>query len=73
MLNDETLGGPYAWGSMEPQFYGPMDPMYPCHHLPTRHCPAVYETCCVGMMKKCARYELREIGPWLPELGWMVS
>lgn len=64
----ETLGGPYAWGAMSPIMLAPMHPYFACDVLESRHCPAVYGTTCQAFKRSCARYESRDIGPWLPEM-----
>ncbi len=50
---------------MRALFYGPMEPVYPCREMPTRHCPAIYDTTCG--VRPCARYESEDPYPWVPE------
>jgi len=54
---------------LEPPYRGPLDPVYPCRHAPTRHCPVVLNAQCSDV---CARFndlpdeEARRL--WLPEI-----
>lgn len=52
---------------IRPAFHGPMEPVYPCREMSTRHCPAIYGEVC-GDDEPCARYESTDETPWLPEL-----
>jgi len=47
---------------------GPMNPVYPCRILQTRHCPAVYDDTCDAWSLPCARYESTDETPWVPEV-----
>lgn len=49
-----------------PRFYGSMDPVHPCREMPTRHCPAIYQSVCGD--RPCARFESEDETPWIPEL-----
>jgi hypothetical protein len=49
-----------------PLFTGPMDPVFPCREMPTRHCPAVYAAVCGD--RPCARFESEDETPWLHEI-----
>lgn len=52
------------------RFRGPMDPVFPCRVMPTRHCPAMYAEVCGD--RPCARFESEDDGPWLAEQEWPV-
>jgi hypothetical protein len=52
---------------LQPKFLGPMEPVYACREMPTRHCPAAYDSVCGD--RPCARYESEDPRPWIPELG----
>jgi hypothetical protein len=52
---------------MKPIYDGRFEPRYPCRHMVTRHCPAVYNGLC-GDRRPCARYESTDPTPWLPEV-----
>lgn len=55
-------------GPVEPQFIGPMQPVYPCREMATRHCPAMYGTVCGERL--CARFESEDDqSMWLPEVA----
>ena len=63
-----------------PQYHDHFEPVYPCRVMPTRHCPAMFESTCDNFeyheppiatdagTYPCARYESDEEWPWLPEV-----
>lgn len=51
---------------LSPRFNGPMDPVYPCREMPTRHCPAAYDAECGD--RPCARFQSTDETPWVPEV-----
>lgn len=61
---------------LQPPYHRPMEPVYPCREMVTRHCPAIYDGVCGE--RSCARYESRDLTPWLPEspdatrAGWRL-
>lgn len=52
---------------MKAPYNGPMEPVYPCRKMLTRHCPAVFDGVC-GDDRPCARFESVDREPWEPEL-----
>ena len=58
----------------QPIYLDRFEPLYPCRHMETRHCPAVYESMCGdhhdqnGNISVCARYESDNPEPWWPEI-----
>ena len=57
---------------MKAKYIGPMAPVYPCREIPTRHCPAAYESVCGE--RPCARYEAELDEPWRAEsLGYDLA
>lgn len=49
-----------------PKYHDRMEPVYPCRHMITRHCPAIYDSVCDD--RPCARYESEDPNPWIPEI-----
>lgn len=45
----------------------PLEPVFPCREMPTRHCPAVYGDVCGD--RPCARFDSNDPTPWRGDPG----